>query len=318
MSDIPVIIGGGSFATAMGTQIGVNGRKVTQLVRRDEIARAINRERSNPEYLPGVVLPPSVSATTDPAVVADAQLLLWAVPAAAMEALAKELSQSGTLGQRHVILAKGLHDRTRTLDRMLLELVPDASIASLKGPTFALPLVRGAPSGMTVGTTSDEVRTILVGLLEGSAVRLDHHPSSEDVELMSALKNVYAVALGVITAYDDAENTCFTAVVRILREVRELVESLGYSPSVVDRYCGVGDVLMTALSDRSRNRTLGVMIGKGFGVPDDSSAVVEGRRTAQLASALVDPAAFPILDLTRAVLACEISPGEFNARFFEG
>jgi glycerol-3-phosphate dehydrogenase (NAD(P)+) len=312
-----LVVGGGSFGTAVATLLARGGHPVRMLVRSDEVATSINRDHENPGYHPGVTLDRRISATTDAAEATGSAVAFWAVPSNAVESSMAAVAEACPRPpSHHVVLAKGLHERLQTLDQVAAELFAGTQVASLKGPTFSLPLLRGAPSGMTLGTADADVRDRVRDLFAGSTVVLDDHPSAADVELVSALKNVYAVALGIIASYDDAENTLYTAVVRILKELRALIDAMGHSTTVLDTYCGVGDLLLTGLSDRSRNRTLGVMIGKGFGLATSGGVLVEGRRTADVAWGLVEDDAFVVLRLTRAALRGELSGAQFIDRFF--
>lgn len=277
------VIGGGAFGTAMACTLAQTATSVTVLVRNEEQAASINNLRRNSQYLPDHKLPKKVRASTDPACVSESSAVFLATPAHSLEATCHKLRPHLGPHATVVNLAKGLHSEHFTLDKALAVCLPGQPIACLKGPNFARPLLHGAPSGMTLAALVPEHAEAIKPLFKNSTVTLEDWPDMAAVEFISAAKNVLAIIMGISDATDDNPNTRFMVVQRILKEAHLLLETFGFHPGVLFTYAGCGDLLMTALNDSSRNRTLGLLIGRGFEFASSAAGpVLEGRRTVGL------------------------------------
>jgi glycerol-3-phosphate dehydrogenase (NAD(P)+) len=274
------VIGGGAFGTAIACSLAQTASTVTVLVRNPEQADSINNLRRNSQYLPDHKLPKKVRASTDPACVSESSAVFLATPAHSLEATCEKLRPHLSPQTTMVNLAKGLHAEYFTLDKALAAYLPGQGIATLKGPNFARPLLHGAPSGMTLAASLPEHAEAIKPLFKNSTVTLEEWSDLAAVEFISAAKNVLAIIMGICDATDDNPNTRFMVVQRILKEAHLLLETFSFHPGVLFTYAGCGDLLMTALNDSSRNRTLGLLIGRGFEFASSASGpVLEGRRT---------------------------------------
>lgn len=278
-----MLVGGGAFATAIGAALAVAGHPATLLMRDEALAAELRAQRVNRRYLPDVRLPEGLGATTDLAVLDAAAVVFLAVPSHSIEATCRQHAARLQPGVRLVNLAKGLHAEGFTLDTVIARAVPQAVVAALKGPTFARPMLHGARSGMTLACADEVAAAELAALFVGSGVEVERWPSVADVECVSALKNVLAVMMGLCDAIEDSPNTRFLVLHKLIREARTLLRALGYDPDVLFTSAGFGDLLMTALNDTSRNRTLGLLLGRGFELAvTESGPVLEGRRSVRL------------------------------------
>tara|TARA_R110002072_G_scaffold83294_3_gene189181 strand:+ start:1552 stop:2523 length:972 start_codon:yes stop_codon:yes gene_type:complete len=311
-----VVAGGGSFGTAVAQQASMSGQKITLFCRDPETRDAINNEHRNIRYFPNTRLSDNLTATCDPGAMTGASQLFVAIPSGSIrstfEALAGDLQEL----EHIVLLSKGLCDVHDTFDAFFSELLPHTSISSLKGPTFARQLLLGVSSGMTLGTSDEGAITEISSLFEKSCVQLDYHASARDVEHVSALKNIYAIALGALNAIDDSENLTFLGTTKILQEMRLVLRSLECDEGILWKHCGAGDLLMTSLSNQSRNRTLGYFLGKDFDLRlDDNPIVLEGVKSLRYFSNEAAGSTFPIIDITTKLVSKEISANEFFDRF---
>lgn len=309
-----VVIGGGAFGTAIAAAAALAGRPTTLLVREAAAAAALNDTGRNDRYFPGHRLPADLTATTDGAVLADAEVIAIAIPSHAIEVHLAPLARHVRPGAAVANLAKGLHRTTFTLDRLIASLLPQAAVGSLKGPTFARPLLHGAPSAMTLAFADAEAGDRVAAALAGSTIRLDRWADVPSVEFASAIKNIYSISMGICDAVEENPNTRFAILTRIIREAHELVAAVGFDPAVLFTFAGLGDLLMTALNDNSRNRTLGLLIGRGFSLSNrPEGPIIEGANTIRLLLERLGPEAerFPILTGLDAVFRGDLGSPQF-------
>lgn len=301
------MLGAGAFGTAVGAVLARAGHAVTMLCRTTEQADAIRASGQNARYFPGQSLPAGLSVTTSFADVAGADALFLGFPARVMDDYAR------TIAAAHpdalvVNLVKGLHPQHFTFAELFRRQAPAVRYVALKGPTFARPLFLGEWSGLTGGGAPSCVDAV-VELFAGAPIVFDRTDSADAVDVASALKNVYAIALGLVGSTGPSENTVYMAATLVLRELSTIMTGLGYDPKVVTSFAGVGDTLLTGLCDTSRNRTLGLMIGKG--IPLDttrSDFLAEGVRAVAAIESHLQGIHTPILHTVADVLAGRKTP----------
>lgn len=312
------VLGAGSFGTAVATTLARGGHRVTLLCRTAQQAAQINDGHHNPRFFPGHTLSPLIDATGDPAdVVAAADMLFLAFPSRAMDEYAQRIAAEGKPGAIIVNLIKGLHPRHFTFAALFAQTAPAMRYVALKGPTFSRPLFLGEWSGMTCGADDPAAGAAVTALFTGSALAIDAISSAAAVDVASALKNVYAIALGLVGSTGPSENTTFMAATLVVKEVRGVLDALGCTPDVLWSFAGVGDILLTGLCDTSRNRTIGLMMGKG--IPIDlvaSDFVAEGVRAVDTLQAhLGGLIATPLLDAVAEVLHGRAPPSHIFSAF---
>lgn len=309
------VLGAGSFGTAVATALARAGNRVTMLCRTPEQATQIDREHRNPRFFPGHALSPLIDATADADAALGAAILFLAFPSRVMDDYAGRIAAAAAPGTLVVNLIKGLHPDHFTFAELFAARAPQVGYVALKGPTFSRPLFLGEWSGMTCGADDPADGARVAALFESAgALAIDTIGSARSVDVASALKNVYAIALGLVGSTGPSENTTFMAATLVVKELRRVLDALGCSPEVLWSFAGVGDILLTGLCDTSRNRTIGLMMGKG--VPIDlvrSDFVAEGvRAVGALEARLGGPeggrVATPLLDAVAAVLHGRASP----------
>jgi glycerol-3-phosphate dehydrogenase (NAD(P)+) len=162
-----------------------------------------------------------------------------------------------------VNLAKGFGEHNCTIIRCLEEFLPNP-VCPMKGPTFARDIINNQPTAFTVGARDNSLFPVFTGIFRGTNIYLDFSTDVQGVEILSILKNIYAIVAGITDASFDAPNLRSLVLTKAFKEMRNLLLEFGGTEQTMFKYCGFGDFTLTALNDLSRNRTLGLLIGKGF------------------------------------------------------
>lgn len=261
------VLGAGSWGTAFGRVLADAGREVVLWARRPEVAKAINNDRRNPDYLPGMELPTRLRATVDPAeAVTDAAAVVLAVPS---QTLRENLTAWRDLlpeGVTLLSLAKGVELGTlKRMSEVISEVaaVPAEQVAVLTGPNLAAEIAQGQPTA-TVIACADHQRA--VELQEACSTGYFRPYTNTDVvgcELGGACKNVIALACGMADGMGFGANTMATLITRGLAETARLGAALGADPLTFAGLAGLGDLVATCASPLSRNRTFGRRLGRG-------------------------------------------------------
>jgi glycerol-3-phosphate dehydrogenase (NAD(P)+) len=176
-----------------------------------------------------------------------------------------------------VNLAKGFGCHDQIISKCLEEYLSNP-VCALKGPSFAREIVNNSPTAFTLAATDMELCKLLEPLFDQTNIFVDLTTDLYGVELVSILKNIYAILIGIVDAHFDSPNLRFMMFTRAFNEMRKILIHFGGKEETMFHYCGIGDFGLTSLNDLSRNRTLGLLIGKGFfneGIPN--KVVLEGR-----------------------------------------
>ena len=306
------VLGAGSWGTSLAIHLARGGHDVLLWGRDEEVCRTITRTRRHPTRLRGIEIPASVRATSDiETAAAHSDTAVLAVPCAAFRTVLGRLPA----GRRRLLsAAKGIEPETlKRMSEIVLELHPDAEAAALSGPTFADGVARGDPTAAVVAG----------GGLAGELQREFSSPlfrlySSEDlpgVELAGALKNVVAIAAGIVSGLGFGHNTLAALVTRGLVEIGRIVRAQGGQERTISGLAGIGDLMLTCTGRESRNRRVGEEIGRGrplSAILAEMPEVAEGVRTClampKLAAACGVEA--PIADAVVSVLYEGVAPRE--------
>ncbi len=280
MHEHPVICiaGAGTLGTALGHILaGKSGLDVTLLSVEESVVNEINTRHINPAYFPMIRLAAALKATTDVTVLEKSDIVFIAIPSVAVVPYIAALRSKLKPGALLVNLAKGFGKDNKTIVENLLG-ATGHPVCTLKGPTFARELINHIPTAMTVGSENRKVFDLLNDVFEDTTIYTDYSDDILGVETLSILKNIYAIIIGIVDAHFDSPNIRFLAFTKAFDEMRRVLLFYGGKEETLFRYCGIGDFGLTALNDLSRNRTLGLLIGKGFFTSDISDHVVlEGK-----------------------------------------
>lgn len=285
-----LIIGGGSFGTAMAQELSANKKNRIQLLfRKKEASFSFNKLKMNQPYFPNRPLDDSIEGVYDWSKVKEADVIFLAVPAKNIADITQSLKPYLQKETMIINLAKGIFENGNTLVEYLNAELGRNDILSMKGPSFAAEMINRQATLMTLGFKSRDQLKIIKQVLRDTNIFLDYTTDIRGVELMSALKNIYAILLGNIDAQYNSANTRFMILTKAFAEIKFIVRHLGGKTETVNLSCGVGDFALTGLNDLSRNRTLGLLIGKGFYNPENesNSVILEGLKTLKLINRLI-------------------------------
>ena len=273
-----VFIGAGTIGTALGNIIAETGRSEVILHSiESNVVGAINQTGINNKYFPAFRLDPGLKATTDNTILSTADIIFLAIPSVILIDYLSVIREHILPDTILVNLAKGFGNGHKTIIKSLQEQFPNP-VCTMKGPSFAKEIINHIPTGFTLGTENDQIRSSVSNLFTGTTIYLDHSTDVTGVELLSILKNIYAIAMGITDAHYDSANIRFLILTKAFNEMRNILLTFKGSEDTLYKYCGYGDFTLTALNDLSRNRTLGLLIGKGFFTENVShDLVLEGR-----------------------------------------
>jgi glycerol-3-phosphate dehydrogenase (NAD(P)+) len=274
------VVGGGAWGTALACLARRAGRKVTLWSRDQAISAAIATERANQVYLPGIALEAGIEAASSLENLGACDVLLLVCPAQAVRELGQRLPGDSPV----VICAKGIEASTGLLMPEVLEqLQPERRLALLSGPSFAEEAVRGLPTAVSIATWNPMLGQTLAASLAAGAFRPYWTHDTLGVALGGAIKNVLAIAAGIVEGRGLGHNAAAALVTRGFAEMARLGQAMGAELETLTGLSGLGDLVLTCHGPLSRNRSLGFALGKGTSLADFMEGrrqVVEGQATA--------------------------------------
>jgi len=285
------IIGGGAWGSALALTARRAGRDVVLWAREPDVAAAINRDHANPLFLPGVTLDPAIGATTELGqAVRAADALLLVAPAQHLRALAAALAPLLPAGMPVVICAKGIEERTGALmSEVVAATLPQAPLALLSGPTFASEVAAGLPTAVTLACADAALGRRVIAALGTRSFRPYLAADVIGAEIGGAVKNVLAIACGIVMGRKLGDNARAALITRGLAEMVRLALAKGGKPETLMGLSGLGDLVLTCTSLTSRNHSLGVALGEGKALAEilaGRRSIAEGVSSAAAAAAL--------------------------------
>jgi glycerol-3-phosphate dehydrogenase (NAD(P)+) len=284
------VIGAGAWGTALAHVLARAGRPTTLWARRPELVRAIRETGENATFLPGVRLAPKLLCTADLDTALRATTVILAVPTQFLAAVLAGAAAPPRHEQTLVIAAKGLERRThRLVGEIVAELRPRTRLAVLSGPSFAHDIARELPTAVVLAAERIEEARALAATLATPALRIYASDDPRGVQIGGALKNVVAIACGIVIGRGLGESARAALLTRGLAEMARLSEALGGRRTTMMGLSGLGDLALTCASPQSRNYALGQALGAGARLADLLGArrsVVEGVATAAAVAAL--------------------------------
>jgi glycerol-3-phosphate dehydrogenase (NAD(P)+) len=278
------IIGAGAWGTALAIAAHRAGRDVTIWAFEADVAAAINDSGQNSFYLPGFALDRSICATTDIAVAARADALLLTMPAQHLRRVAAGLAPHVKADTPVVICAKGIEVGTGALlSEVVSEVLPMAVPAVLSGPTFAAEVARGLPTAVTLAACDEQLAERLAAAIGTPHLRIYTATDVIGAEIGGAVKNVLAIACGIVGGRKLGDNTRAALITRGLAEILRLGLAKGAKLETLMGLSGIGDLTLTCNAMQSRNYSLGVALGQGKALADilaNRRSVAEGVFTA--------------------------------------
>jgi glycerol-3-phosphate dehydrogenase (NAD(P)+) len=272
------------------------GHGVTVWAYEPDVVESINRNRENRRFLPGVALPPSLSATQRLVeAVQDRDWLLFAVPSHAARSVLQELGPLITSPIPVVSATKGIEERTlHVMTQVMDDTLPAAMqplVAVLSGPSFAAEVCQDRPTAVTLASSDDRIGTMLQVALMTPLFRVYAGRDCLGVQLGGALKNVMALAAGIVDGLGLGHNARAALITRGLAEMTRLGSAMGADPRTFYGLSGIGDLVLTCTGPLSRNHQVGERLGRGERLDDilaSTQAVAEGVRTSHAALGLAE------------------------------
>jgi glycerol-3-phosphate dehydrogenase (NAD(P)+) len=261
------VLGTGSWGTAFGKVLADAGTDVVLWARREELAQAVRDSHENVDYLPGVVLPANLTATSDPLeAVAGADFVVLAVPSQSLRDNLAAVAGSLPAGSLLVSLMKGVElGTTKRMSEVIREVadVAEASVAVVTGPNLAKEIAGGQPAATVVACSDAAAAERLQEACTTPYFRPYTNTDVVGCELGGAVKNVIALATGMAEGMGFGDNTKASLITRGLAETARLGAALGADPMTFSGLAGLGDLVATCTSPLSRNRTFGLRLGRG-------------------------------------------------------
>ena len=306
------VIGLGAFGTALANTLASRCDEVRAWARESKVVDSINGPRENKTYLPGIAVSPRVRATLSlEEALGGAELVVFATPSHATRDV---LRNALPFLHEHVPLltvAKGIENETlMTMTQLLEDCLPEEfhpSIAILSGPSFAKEMAAGMPTVVTIAAHHEKVAQRIQGALQTETFRTYTSVDVIGVEMGGALKNVIAIAAGISDGLGFGLNARSAVITRGLAEISRIAVAMGANPLTLMGLAGLGDLVLTCTGDLSRNRRVGIELGKGRALEQilaDMTQVAEGVKTARSARDLSRKVGveLPICDQVHAIM----------------
>lgn len=303
------VVGAGAWGTALADLLARNKHDVRLWAYEPDVVDSINRNHENVRFLPGHALSQTVEATGDlSAATTSAELIVLATPSHVLRTILKSAVRTLPRAAPLVVATKGIEKETLCLMTEIVEQeVAGATVVALSGPSFASEVVSGQPTAVVVASAEDGAAAIAQRAFSSPYFRTYTHTDVVGVELGGALKNVMAVATGIAEGLGLGFNARAALITRGLAEMTRLGVALGADETTFAGLAGLGDLVLTCTGSLSRNRAVGVEIGKGRQLEDvlrNRETVAEGVFAAQSARELARKKAveMPIVDAVNRVL----------------
>ncbi len=285
------VIGAGSFGTAVAAVLAQNCERVALWGRDEKLVDALNERHENPTYLPGVALPKNVSATSSlEEACSRSELVVTAAPSHATREVMKKAAPYLPKQVPIVSGTKGIENETLlTMTEVLEEVLPEEHhpyLAVLSGPSFAKEMARGLPTVVTVAAHWEKVALRVQKCFHTETFRTYTSKDVVGVQIGGALKNVIAIAAGISDGLGFGHNARAGLITRGLAEITRMAVRLGANPLTLSGLAGLGDLVLTCTGELSRNRRVGIELGKGRPLAEvlaEMKQVAEGVKTAKSA-----------------------------------
>ncbi len=301
------VIGGGAWGTALAEVLAKDSRDVTLWAMEDEVVESINAKHENSMYLAGVPLSKNLKATNDIHEAAGKEVILLVTPAQHMRKTLEDIKPSLDNQRPVVICSKGIELKTGLLlSDVAKQVIPDTPTGVLSGPTFASEIARGLPSAVTIGAESMDLARDLQNALGVKRFRPYVTSDMIGTQLGGAIKNVIAIACGIVSGRQLGDSARAALLTRGIAEIARLGVAMGSQKDTLLGMCGIGDLMLTCSSMQSRNYSLGYALGQGDSLEDilgARNAVTEGVHSAQSTLALAKKHAVD-MPITEAVNKC--------------
>ncbi|BAO43282.1 NAD(P)H-dependent glycerol-3-phosphate dehydrogenase [Thiolapillus brandeum] len=280
------VLGAGSWGTALAILLARNGHEIRLWGHEPEPAAALQRDRENRHFLPGIPFPEGLTSSSDLAwCITDAEEILVVVPSHAFGSVMQQISTIAPNPASLSWATKGLEPESlRLLHEVARARFPDTDLAVVSGPTFALEVAKGMPTAITVASSNLQHATRMAGYLRNDTFRAYTSDDLVGVQIGGAAKNVMAIAAGMSDGLNFGANARAALITRGLAEITRLGLALGGQHDTFMGLAGLGDLVLTCTDNLSRNRRMGLALAEGLSIEEARERIgqeVEGLAAAR-------------------------------------
>jgi glycerol-3-phosphate dehydrogenase (NAD(P)+) len=258
------IIGTGAYGLSLALMFNENNCDIMMWTKLEKELDELQTKRSNERVLPGIKIPENIKFTNNMKVaITDRDLIVIAVPATYVDNIASELKNHITRVQHICIATKGIeNDTCLFVNAVLQKYIKTNKVAVISGPSFAIDIAKKVPIGLSLGTTNKKTEKILKKSLQNKYLKLRTTSDILGIEICGSIKNVIAIAAGMLSGMGLPESTQAMFITESLHDIKQLIKALGGDGKTILSFAGFGDLLLTSTSTKSRNFSFGKMIGE--------------------------------------------------------
>lgn len=318
------ILGTGAYGLALATMANMNNHQITMWTKSETELEELREHHTNNRVLPDYVMANDIEYTNDlKNAIHDAELIIYAVPAGAVDSVSKDLAKY--YQQQHLCIAsKGIEqDTCLFVDDVVKKYIDTDKISVISGPSFAIDIVKKVPIGLSLATKNSETEKIVRKALQNEVLKLRETEDIVGIEICGSVKNIIAIAAGMIDGMGLPESTQAMFITEALHDMKEIIKALNGNPKTILSFAGFGDLLLTATSIKSRNFRFGKMIGENN--PKEiieefkNNTTIEGLYTLKSIYKLLDnkKVDIPIINLIYDIIFNEKDPKEIQRFLIE-
>ena len=319
------ILGSGAYGIALALMFNENKCDITLWEKFEEHAKQLRETRINDRVLPNVLIPKNIKITSDlEESIKNSELIVIAIPAGFVDEVAAELSKYIKKGQHICIATKGIEqDTCLFIDDVVQKYIKTKNIAAISGPSFAVDIANHVPIGLTLATKNKKTAALLHQGLENKTLKLRDTDDLVGTEICGSIKNVIAIAAGMIDGMGLPESTQAMLITESLHDIKELIKALGGDGKTILSFAGFGDLLLTCTSTKSRNFSFGRLIGSGTSKDEIDNYInnttIEGLYTLKSIHKLIKnkKVDIPIIDLIHDIVFYDKDPNEIKRFLIE-
>lgn len=257
------ILGAGAYGLALALAFYKNNNQVSIWTKVEKEKLEIDTYRENKNALPGIIIPKEINITTNFKEVNNSELYVIAIPINYFRNTCLKIANEINNNSIICIASKGIENKTNQFaHEILADVISNNKTAILSGPTFAIDLANNSPSGLTIAAQSYDTYNIIKQALESNTLKITYCNDLLGTEICSATKNIMAIAAGIIEGMNQTETTKSLFLTEAINETKSLIEMMGGNKETMYTLAGIGDLLLTCTSTKSRNFTLGTILAK--------------------------------------------------------
>lgn len=256
------ILGTGAYGLALAIALNNQNNNIIMWTKLEKEKEEIEKTHKYQRVLPDVLIPENIKITTNlEESIKDSELIIFAIPIAFIDSVSSELKNFVTENHHYCIATKGIEQNScMFVDEIIRKHIKTDKISVISGPSFAIDVVKKMPTGLTLATNNNETRELIENAFKDSNIKFDNTTDIYGTELCGSIKNVIAIACGILDGLKANESTKAMFLTEAINEIKLLINQLGGNQDTILKYGGIGDLLLTCTSTKSRNFTYGTLI----------------------------------------------------------